>query len=364
MIARPHGPRMSTQAQPEPTTVSPAPVSNGAGLEPVIRASGVWKIFGPKANQVIGTPDAALPRAELRAKTGCVAAVRDVSLEVWPGEVFVVMGLSGSGKSTLVRTLIRLIEPTAGAITIAGQDVMAASSQQLRQLRRNSVSMVFQHFGLLAHRRVIDNVAFGLEIQGVPKAERLAKSREILSVVGLEDVENSFPDQLSGGMQQRVGVARAFVGNPAVMLYDEPFSALDPLIRRDMQDEVMRLQAETGKTMVFITHDLPEALRLGDRIAIMRDGEIVQLGTGEELVGSPGGRLRRELRARHPAQPRADAALDHARPRSRARTSTARGSRWRRRSRMPCRCSPATREAGRRGRATARSSASSTGSRR
>ena len=147
--------------------------------------------------------------------------------------------------------------------------------------------MVFQHFGLLAHRRVIDNVAFGLEIQGVSKAERLAKSREILSVVGLEDVENSFPDQLSGGMQQRVGVARAFVGNPAVMLYDEPFSALDPLIRRDMQDEVMRLQKETGKTMVFITHDLPEALRLGDRIAIMRDGENVQLGTGEELVGSP-----------------------------------------------------------------------------
>ncbi len=147
--------------------------------------------------------------------------------------------------------------------------------------------MVFQHFGLLAHRRVIDNVAFGLEIQGVPKAERLAKSREILRVVGLEDVENSFPDQLSGGMQQRVGVARAFVSNPAVMLYDEPFSALDPLIRRDMQDEVMRLQRETGKTMVFITHDLPEALRLGDRIAIMRDGKIVQLGTGEELVGSP-----------------------------------------------------------------------------
>ena len=278
---------MSTQPQSEPASVPPAPVSNGAGREPVIRASGVWKIFGSKADQVIGTPDAALPRAELRAKTGCVAAVRDVSLEVWPGEVFVVMGLSGSGKSTLVRTLIRLIEPTAGAITIAGQDVMGASNQELRQLRRNSVSMVFQHFGLLAHRRVIDNVAFGLEIQGVPKAERLAKSREILSVVGLEDVENSFPDQLSGGMQQRVGVARAFVGNPLVMLYDEPFSALDPLIRRDMQDEVMRLQKETGKTMVFITHDLPEALRLGDRIAIMRDGQIVQLGTGEELVGSP-----------------------------------------------------------------------------
>src|SRR3954466_7550324 len=205
----------------------PAPDRNG---DPLLRAEGVWKLFGKNADKVIGTPDADLPRAELREKTGCVAAVRDVTIDVWPGEVFVVMGLSGSGKSTLVRTLIRLIEPTAGSITIAGQDVMGANAQQLRQLRRTSVSMVFQHFGLLAHRRVIDNVAFGLEIQGVPKAERLAKSREILGVVGLEDVENAFPDQLSGGMQQRVGVARAFVGNPALMLYDEPFSALDPLI--------------------------------------------------------------------------------------------------------------------------------------
>jgi glycine betaine/proline transport system ATP-binding protein len=201
--------------------------------------------------------------------------------------VFVVMGLSGSGKSTLVRTLIRLIEPSAGTIRIAGRDVTGAGASELRELRRHSVSMIFQHFGLLAHRRVVENVAFGLEIQGVPKTERLARAREMLRLVGLEEVENSFPDQLSGGMQQRVGVARAFAADPQVMLYDEPFSALDPLIRRDMQDEVMRLQHETGKTMVFITHDLPEALRLGDRIAIMRDGEIVQLGTGEELVGSP-----------------------------------------------------------------------------
>jgi glycine betaine/proline transport system ATP-binding protein len=255
--------------------------------EPIIRASGVWKVFGPKADAIVGTPDAELSRSELRAKTGCVAAVRDVSFEVWPGEVFVVMGLSGSGKSTLVRTLIRLIEPTAGSISIGGADVTSASATALRELRRHRVSMVFQHFGLLAHRRVIDNVAFGLEIQGVGKAERQARAREILRLVGLEDVESSFPDQLSGGMQQRVGVARAFAGDPVVMLYDEPFSALDPLIRRDMQDEVMRLQRETGKTMVFITHDLPEALRLGDRIAIMRDGAIVQLGTPEELVGSP-----------------------------------------------------------------------------
>jgi len=261
--------------------------ANGRVGEPLIAASGIWKIFGPKADRILGTPDADLDRGELRERTGCVAAVRDVSFDVWRGEVFVVMGLSGSGKSTLVRTLIRLVEPTAGTVRIADRDVTAASASELRELRRHSVSMVFQHFGLLAHRRVIDNVAFGLEIRGMAKGERLSRARELLELVGLEDVENQFPDQLSGGMQQRVGVARAFATNPAVMLYDEPFSALDPLIRRDMQDEVSRLQRETGQTMVFITHDLPEALRLGDRIAIMRDGAIVQLGTPEEVVGSP-----------------------------------------------------------------------------
>ncbi|HEY7177763.1 MAG TPA: glycine betaine/L-proline ABC transporter ATP-binding protein [Gaiella sp.] len=260
---------------------------NGRAGEPLIAAAGIWKIFGPKADRVLGTADAELDRAELRERTGCVAAVRDVSFEVWPGEVFVVMGLSGSGKSTLVRTLIRLIEPTAGKIRIADRDVTAASPAELRDLRRHSVSMVFQHFGLLAHRRVVDNVAFGLEIRGVPKEQRLARARELLELVGLSEAADQFPDQLSGGMQQRVGVARAFATNPEVMLYDEPFSALDPLIRRDMQDEVCRLQVETGQTMVFITHDLSEALRLGDRIAIMRDGAIVQLGTPEEVVGAP-----------------------------------------------------------------------------
>jgi glycine betaine/proline transport system ATP-binding protein len=254
---------------------------------PVIRAEGVWKVFGPHPERLVGSPDALLPRGELREKTGCVVAVRDVSLEVWPSEVFVVMGLSGSGKSTLVRTLIRLIEPTAGSIEIGGRDVMKANRSELRALRRHSVSMVFQHFGLLAHRRVIDNVAFGLEVQGMSKSERHARARHVLRLVGLEDAADQFPDQLSGGMQQRVGVARAFAVNPEVMLYDEPFSALDPLIRRDMQTEICRLQVETGKTTIFITHDLPEALRLGDRIAIMRDGAIVQLGTPEELVGSP-----------------------------------------------------------------------------
>jgi glycine betaine/proline transport system ATP-binding protein len=268
------------------TTVAPPPAAEPAG-EPVVRAEGIWKVFGPHPDRVMGTPDADLSRSELQRKTGNVVAVRDVSIEVKPGEVFVVMGLSGSGKSTLVRTLIRLIEPTAGSIHITGRDVMAADQPELRELRRHTVSMVFQHFGLLAHRRVVDNVAFGLEIQGVPKAERLAKAGDVLRLVGLEDAANQFPDQLSGGMQQRVGLARAFAVDPKLMLYDEPFSALDPLIRRDMQDEVCRLQEETGKTMLFITHDLPEALRLGDRIAIMRDGAIVQLGTPEELVGSP-----------------------------------------------------------------------------
>jgi glycine betaine/proline transport system ATP-binding protein len=261
--------------------------SDRNGTDPLIRAEGIWKIFGRNADRVVGTPDADLPRGELRAKTGCVAAVRDVSFDVHPGEVFVVMGLSGSGKSTLVRTLIRLIEPTAGSIAVDGRDVTAADRDELLQLRRHTVSMVFQHFGLLAHRTVLDNAAFGLEVQGVSKSERHARAAQVLSLVGLEDAANQFPNELSGGMQQRVGLARAFAVDPKVMLYDEPFSALDPLIRRDMQDEVIRLQAETGKTMVFITHDLPEALRLGDRIAIMRDGRIVQLGTPEDLVGSP-----------------------------------------------------------------------------
>ena len=262
----------------------PSASSNG---QPLIRAERIWKIFGRNADKVVGTPDADLPRSELRAKTGCVAAVRDVSFEVYPGEVFVVMGLSGSGKSTLVRTLIRLIEPTAGRIELDGRDVTAASHDELLQLRRHTSSMVFQHFGLLAHRTVLDNVAFGLEVQGVAKAQRHARAAEILKLVGLEDAASQFPSELSGGMQQRVGLARAFAVDPKVLLYDEPFSALDPLIRRDMQDEVIRLQQETGKTTVFITHDLPEALRLGDRIAIMRDGRFVQVGTPQEVVTEP-----------------------------------------------------------------------------
>ena len=247
----------------------------------------LWKIFGRGGDKVLGTPDAELPRAELKEKTGCVVGVKDVSFEVAPREVFVVMGLSGSGKSTLVRCLTRLIEPTSGEVVIDGDDITKANDTQLRELRRNHASMVFQHFGLLPHRQVIDNVAYGLEIRGVPKKERRAKAAEIVDLVGLSGYEQSYPDQLSGGMQQRVGLARALAGDPSLLLFDEPFSALDPLIRRDMQNEVIRLHHELGKTMVFITHDLQEALKLGDRILIMRDGEVVQIGTPDEIIGAP-----------------------------------------------------------------------------
>ncbi len=252
-----------------------------------ISVKGVWKIFGPAEHKIIGTPDADLPPNELRAKTGSTIAVRDVSFDVRTGEIFVVMGLSGSGKSTLIRCLTRLVEPTAGEILLDGEDVRKADDRRLRELRRRRFSMVFQHFGLLPHRRVIENIAFGLEIRGEPKAQRLARAREILALVGLDGHANSYPEQLSGGMQQRVGLARALAVDPEVMFFDEPFSALDPLIRRDMQNEVLRLHRDVGKTMVFITHDLAEALKLGDHVVIMRDGRIVQAGRPDEVVGAP-----------------------------------------------------------------------------
>ena len=247
----------------------------------------LWKIFGKGSDRIIGTPDADLSRADLKEKTGCVVGVKDVSFDVAPGEVFVVMGLSGSGKSTLVRLLTRLIEPTSGEVVMDGRDIVTASDSELRELRRTHTSMVFQHFGLLPHRQVLDNVAYGLEVRGIGKKERRAKAREIVELVGLKGYEKSYPDQLSGGMQQRVGLARALANDPAMLLFDEPFSALDPLIRRDMQNEVIRLHHELGKTMVFITHDLAEALKLGDRILIMRDGAIVQIGTPDEVVARP-----------------------------------------------------------------------------
>jgi len=283
-------------AGPAPAATAPAaPTRPETGTEAADRGAEtatisvrhLWKIFGPAEHRIIGTPDADLPRAELRSKTNSNVAIRDVSFDVRPGEVFVVMGLSGSGKSTLVRCLTRLIEPTSGTVLLDGEDILKADQKRLRDLRRRRFSMVFQHFGLLPHRRVIDNVAYGLEIRGVGKTERHATARRMLTLVGLEGQDNQYPDQLSGGMQQRVGLARALAVDPEVMFFDEPFSALDPLIRRDMQNEVIRLHHEVGKTMVFITHDLAEALKLGDHIVIMRDGAIVQTGRPDELVGAP-----------------------------------------------------------------------------
>jgi glycine betaine/proline transport system ATP-binding protein len=252
-----------------------------------ISVRGLWKVFGPRPRRIVGSSAANLSRRELEARTGNVVAVREVDFDVAQGEVFVVMGLSGSGKSTLVRCLTRLIEPTAGTVRIGELDVTAADDDDLLDLRRHRVSMVFQHFGLLPHRSLSDNVAFGLEVRGVDKAARRSKAEAMLELVGLEGLGTARPDQLSGGMQQRVGLARALATDPEVMLFDEPFSALDPLIRRDMQDEVIRLRREVNTTMMFITHDLSEALRLGDRIAIMRDGRFVQVGTPAEVVGAP-----------------------------------------------------------------------------
>ncbi len=268
-------------------TAAANPATEQAGDPAVFAVRDLWKVFGPKADRIPGSPEADLPAAELRERTGCTAAVRGVSFDVRKGEVFVVMGLSGSGKSTLVRCLTRLIEPTSGSVDIDGESVLAMDRSRLRELRRHRAAMVFQHFGLLPHRTVLDNVAYGLEVQGLGKARRRAKAAEMVAKVGLTGLEHRRPGQLSGGQQQRVGLARALAVDPEVLLFDEPFSALDPLIRRDMQEEVIRLHRDEGRTMVFITHDLSEALRLGTRIALMRDGRIVQLGTPEEIVGSP-----------------------------------------------------------------------------
>lgn len=269
-------------------SVSGAPQVCDGSTEPAIRVQNLWKIFGPKPHLILDERELeSLSRADLRSRTGCTAAVRDVSFEVLPGEVFVIMGLSGSGKSTLIRCLTRLIEPTAGKVLYRDQDVLGFDKDQLRELRRNEFSMVFQHFGLLPHKTVLENVSYGLKIRGEDQNCRESRAREVIELVGLSGYESSHPAQLSGGMQQRVGLGRALAGDPDVLLFDEPFSALDPLIRRDMQSEVARLHREVGKTIVFITHDLDEALKLGDRIALMQDGELVQVGTGADLVGAP-----------------------------------------------------------------------------
>jgi glycine betaine/proline transport system ATP-binding protein len=254
----------------------------------VVEVAGLWKVFGSGDHRrAIEMATAGASRHEIQAITGQTVAVRDMSFDVDRGETFVVMGLSGSGKSTLIRCLSRLVEPTSGIVRIDGDDVMAMDAAALRRLRRTKLSMVFQHFGLFPHRRVIDNVAYGLEVQRVPRAARREQAAAVLETVGLGPWANHYPQQLSGGMQQRVGLARALVLDPEVLFFDEPFSALDPLIRRDMQDELCAMQQRRPRTMVFITHDFDEALRLGDRIAIMKDGVLDQVGTPEEVVANP-----------------------------------------------------------------------------
>ena len=247
----------------------------------------LWKVFGDGANDLADSIDPALSREEVLAQTGCVLAVRDVSFSVREGETFVIMGLSGSGKSTLVRCLGRLTEPTRGQIHIDGEDLLAMNKRQLRDIRRHKMGMVFQHFGNFPHKRVFENVVYGLQVQGIDKTTQRSRAAEVIELVGLSGWEERYPHELSGGMQQRVGLARALAVDPQILLFDEPFSALDPLIRRDMQDQLIGLQQLVRKTMVFITHDFLEALKVGDRVALMRDGEFVQIGTPEELVANP-----------------------------------------------------------------------------
>ncbi len=262
--------------------------ANGAEYQgPIIKVESVWKVFGRNADRALDPGNLNKSKAELQSELGAVVGLHDVSFEVQRGETFVIMGLSGSGKSTMVRCLIRLIEPTAGTIVIEGRDVTAMSDRELMELRRGKIAMVFQHYGLMPHRSVLENAAWGLEVQGVPEPERHARTRDVLNMVGLGGWEASYPRQLSGGMQQRVGLARALVVNTEILLMDEPFSGLDPLIRRQMQDELLRLQEELQKTILFITHDLNEALKLGDRIAILQDGRVVQIGSPEDIVLRP-----------------------------------------------------------------------------
>ena len=249
--------------------------------------TGITKVFGEDLAAAMALVGEDASRKDVQERTGCLVAVRDATFSVERGETFVVMGLSGSGKSTLIRCLSRLIEPTSGTVEIDGTRIGDLDDQGLRELRRSRLSMVFQHFGLFPHRTVIDNVAFGLEVQGASKADRYERALEVLSAVGLGGWSDHFPQQLSGGMQQRVGLARALCVEPEILFFDEPFSALDPLIRRDMQDELLSLQSSMRRTLVFITHDFHEALKLGDRIAIMKDGEFVQVGTPEQIVSSP-----------------------------------------------------------------------------
>ncbi len=251
-----------------------------------LRAERLYKVFGRRPDEAVARLEGGADREELRAG-GTTAAVIDASFTVEAGQIFVVMGLSGSGKSTLLRMLNGLLEPTAGRVLFDDDDLTVLSPKGLREVRSRKISMVFQHFALFPHRSVLENAAYGLEVQGVPREERVRRATEALEMVGLAGWEKSWPDELSGGMQQRVGLARALATDADMLLMDESFSALDPLIRRDMQDQLLQLQKRLKKTIVFITHDLNEAMRLGDRIAVMRDGKIVQIGTAEDILVTP-----------------------------------------------------------------------------
>jgi len=255
--------------------------------ETKLRVENVTKVFGKNPSKGIALLEKGKSKAAILKETGMTIGVNQAKFNVYAGEIFVIMGLSGSGKSTLVRMLNQLIKPTSGHIYIDGEDIATMGKESLRKVRRNKMSMVFQKFALFPHRTVLQNVAYGLEIQKVSKEERETKALESLKLVGLENNKDSYPEQLSGGMQQRVGIARALTNNPDVLLMDESFSALDPIIRKEMQNELLELQDKMKKTIIFITHDLDEALRIGDRIALMKDGEIVQIGTPEEIMVSP-----------------------------------------------------------------------------
>ena len=254
---------------------------------PKVEIKNLYKIFGATPKKAVQMLQQGETKESILKKTKHSVGVNNASFAVEEGEIFVVMGLSGSGKSTLIRCLNRLIEPTEGQVLIDGQNITECNAEQLREIRRKKIAMVFQNFALLPHRSVVENVAFGLEIQKVDEAERLKRATEMLEVVGLKGYEASYPSQLSGGMQQRVGLARALTTSPDVLLMDEAFSALDPLIRKGMQNELIDLQRKLKKTIIFITHDLDEALKLGDRIAIMKDGVIVQVGTPEDILSHP-----------------------------------------------------------------------------
>ncbi|MEM7406337.1 MAG: betaine/proline/choline family ABC transporter ATP-binding protein [Pseudomonadota bacterium] len=254
----------------------------------VIRLDAVWKIFGSRATEAMAAiQQDNLSKAEVLEQFQCVVGVADCSFSIEKGEIFCVMGLSGSGKSTMVRHLNRLIEPTSGSLSVLGRDMLGLNPEELREMRARHIGMVFQHMALLPHRTVRDNVAFPLQVRGEPKSQRWEVSQRCLNLVNLDGYEDRFPRELSGGMQQRVGLARALASDPEVLLMDEPFSALDPLIRRQLQDQFMALSADMQKTTVFITHDLDEAIRIGNRIAIMKDGRVVQIGTPEDIVTKP-----------------------------------------------------------------------------